>query len=127
MSEADRNNTYNIYLDAGGNFNKDVTIEGNYLQVHGNYINISQDLSEVATKIQELLRQLENQGYNHQDAQQKVAQDWVKEVENNPRAKGKLVRLGKSLRDSAASAVIGEATLNVIRLVFASLGIPLQF
>lgn len=37
MSDGNHNNTYNIYLGAGGNFNK--SIEGNYLQVHGNYIN----------------------------------------------------------------------------------------
>ncbi|MFN6568898.1 hypothetical protein [Dendronalium sp. ChiSLP03b] len=127
MSDGNHNNTYNIYLGAGGNFNKSISIEGNYLQVHGNYINISQDLSEAATQIQELLWQLENRGYNRQDAQQKVAKDWANEVQNNPRAKGKLVKLGQSLRDAAASAVIGEATLNVIKLVFASLGIPLPF
>ncbi|MGF2036051.1 MAG: hypothetical protein RMZ43_012170 [Nostoc sp. CmiVER01] len=131
MSNENKNNTYNIYLGDGGNFNK--SIEGNYLQVHGNYINngnyinISQDLSEAATQIQELLRQLENQGYNHQDAQQKVAKDWANEVQKNPRAKGKLIKLGQSICDAAASAVIGEATLNVIKLVFASLGIPVPF
>ncbi|MDF5737384.1 MULTISPECIES: hypothetical protein [unclassified Nostoc] len=131
MSDGNHNNTYNIYLGAGGNFNK--SIEGNYLQVHGNYINndnyinISEDLSEAATQIEEFLEQLENQGYNHQAAQQKVAKDWANEVQNNPRVKGKLVKLGQSIRDAAASAVIGEATLNVIKLVFASLGIPLSF
>ncbi|MEH2042808.1 hypothetical protein [Nostoc sp.] len=127
MSNANHNNTYNIYLGAGGNFNKSISIEGDYLQVHGNYINISQDLPQAATQIQELLRQLANQGYNHQDAQQKVAKDWANEVKNNPKAKGKLVKLGQSIRDAAASAVIGEATLDVIKLVFASLGIPLPF
>lgn len=127
MSDGNHKNTYNIYLGAGGNFNKSVSIQGNYLQVHGSYINISQDLAEAATQIQELLRQLENQGYNSQDAQHKVAKDWVNEVQNNPTAKGKLVKLGQSIRDAAASAVIGEATLNVIKLVFASLGISLPF
>jgi hypothetical protein len=131
MSDGNHKNTYNIYLGAGGNFNK--SIEGNYLQVHGNYINngnyinISHNLSEAATQIQDLLWQLENQGYNRQDAKQKVAKDWANEVKNNPRAKGKLVKLGQSIRDAAASAVIGEATLDVIKLVFASLGIPLPF
>ncbi|MBD2519777.1 hypothetical protein H6G93_33450 [Nostoc sp. FACHB-973] len=127
MSDGNHKNTYNIYLGAGGNFNKSVSIQGNYLQVHGNYINISQDLAEAATQIQELLQQLENQGYNSQNAQHKVAKDWVNEVQKNPRAKSKLVKLGQSIRDAAASAVIGEATLNVIKLVFASLGIPLPF
>ncbi|MCM0589859.1 MAG: hypothetical protein ACSI46_28090 [Gloeotrichia echinulata DVL01] len=127
MSDTDRNNTYNIYLGANGNFNKSISIEGNYLQVHGNYINISQDLSQAARQIEELLCQLENQGYNRQDAQQKVAKDWANEVQNNPKAKGKLVKLGQTIRDAAASAVIGEATLDVIKLVFASLGIPLPF
>lgn len=53
MSNENHNNTYNIYLGDGGNFNK--SIEGNYLQVHGNYINngnyinISQDLSLITS------------------------------------------------------------------------------
>ncbi|MBH8551510.1 hypothetical protein I8751_03780 [Nostocaceae cyanobacterium CENA357] len=127
MSDGNRNNTYNIYLGAGGNFNNSISIEGNYLQVHGNYTNISQDLYQATTQIQELLHQLENQGYSRQDAQQKVAKDWANEVKKNPTTKGKLVKLGQSIRDAAANAVIGEATLNVIKLVFASLNIPLPF
>lgn len=124
MNDQNRNITYNIHLGSGGNFNQ--SIEGPYLQVHGNF-NISQDLSQAAAQIQELLRQLENQGYTSQDAQQKVAKDWVNEVQKNPGSKGKLVKLGQSIRDASASAVIGEATLGVIKLVFASLGIPLPF
>ncbi|MBK1988106.1 hypothetical protein A0J48_011245 [Sphaerospermopsis aphanizomenoides BCCUSP55] len=124
MNEQNRNITYNIHLSSGGNFNQ--SIEGPYLQVHGN-VNISQDLSQAAVQIQELLRQLENQGYHPQDAQQKVAKDWVNEIKKNPQEKGKLIKLGQSIRDASASAVIGETTVGVIKLVFALLGIPLPF
>lgn len=125
MGNADHNNIYNIYLGAGGNFNK--SIKGNYLQIHGNYINSTQDLSQILAQIQDLLNQLEKQGYSPQDAQQKVAQDWVHEVQHNPNAKGQLIQLGKYMGDAGTSAVIGEATLSVIRLIFNLLGIPLLF
>ncbi|BAY14789.1 hypothetical protein NIES21_05730 [Anabaenopsis circularis NIES-21] len=123
MNNEDRSNTYNI----NGNFIKSISIEGDYLQVHGNYINNSQDLSPIITQIQDLLNQLEKQGYSTQKAQQKVAKDWINEVQNNPSAKGKLVKLGKYIRDAGSSAVVGDATLGVIKLIFASLGIPLVF
>ena len=122
MNDQNRNVTYNI----NGNFNKSISVKGNYLEVHGN-INISQDLPQAAAQIQELLSQLENQGYNPQDAQQKVAKNWVNEVQKNPGAKAKLVKLGQSIGSASASAVIGEATLGVIKSVFTSLGIPLPF
>ncbi|OCQ97143.1 hypothetical protein BCD64_16310 [Nostoc sp. MBR 210] len=125
MGNADNNNIYNIYLGAGGNFNK--SIKGNYLQIHDNYINNNQDLSPIIAQIQDLLNQLEKQGYSSQDARQKVAQDWVNIVRNNPNAKGQLMKLGKYIGDAGTSAVIGEATLNVIRLIFNLLGIPLVF
>lgn len=122
MSNGDRSINYNI----NGNFIKSISIEGDYLQVHGNNINInnSQDLSKIIAQIQDLLNQLEKQGYSPQEAQQKVAKDWI---QNNPNAKGKLVRLGKYISDAGASAVVGEATLGVIKLIFAVLGIPQLF
>ncbi|MBD2598511.1 hypothetical protein H6G74_30070 [Nostoc spongiaeforme FACHB-130] len=117
------NKIYNI----NGNFNKSISVGANYLEVHGNYINNTQDLSQVISQIQDLLNQLEKQGYSSQEAQQKVANHWVNEVQNNPNTKGKLVKLGKYISDVGTSAVVGEATLSVIRLIFASLGIPLPF
>ncbi|NMG07707.1 hypothetical protein [Brasilonema sp. UFV-L1] len=121
MSDENRN-TYNIYLGSGGNFNQ--SIQGNYTQVHGNYINLSQDLSQAATQIQELLTQLQYQGYSSTDARQKVANDWANEAKHDPKAKGKLIQFGQYMRDAAANGVIGEAAVEVIKLALRLSGIP---
>jgi hypothetical protein len=120
MNNGDRSINYNI----NGNFIKSISIEGDYLQVHGNYIKNSQDSEQIIAQIKDLVNQLEKQGYSPQEAQQKVAQDWI---QNNPNAKGKLVKLGKYISDAGASAVVGETTLGAIKLIFAALGIPLLF
>ncbi len=89
---ADENkNTYNIG-SIGGNFNQ--SVEGGYTQIHGNQINMSQDLAQAATQIQQLLTQLEYQGYSSSDAQQKVASDWASEAEKDQKAKSKMVETG---------------------------------
>ena len=56
MGDENRN-TYNIG-NIGGNFNQ--SIPGNYIQVHGNYIDMGQDLSQAAAQIQQLLTQLQS-------------------------------------------------------------------
>lgn len=120
---ADENkNTYNIG-SIGGNFNQ--SVEGGYTQIHGNQINMSQDLAQAATQIQQLLTQLEYQGYSSSDAQQKVASDWASEAEKDQKAKSKMVKLGQFVRDAATSSVIGEATVEVIKLALRLSGIPL--
>ncbi|MCG6138000.1 MAG: hypothetical protein MET45_25755 [Nostoc sp. LLA-1] len=115
-------NTYNIG-SIGGNFNQ--SIQDGYTQIHGNQINISQDLSQAAAQIQQLLNQLQSQGYSSTDAQQKVASDWVNEAKTDPKAKRKMVKLGQYVRDAATSSVIGEATVEVIKLALRLSGIPL--
>ncbi|MBW4610680.1 MAG: hypothetical protein KME22_26575 [Hassallia sp. WJT32-NPBG1] len=121
MSEENRN-TYNIDT-IGGNFNQ--SIQGNYTEVHGNYINMSQNLSQAAAQIQQLLTQLQCQGYSPTDAQQKVANDWANKAKNDPKAKGKLIKLGQYMRDAAANGVIGETAVEVIKLALRLSGIPL--
>lgn len=121
MGDENRN-TYNIG-SIGGNFNQ--SIPGNYIQVHGNYINMGQDLSQAAAQIQQLLTQLQSKGYSSTDAQQKVANDWANEAKNDPKAKGKLIKLGQYVRDAAANGVIGEAAVEVIKLALTLSGIPL--
>lgn len=115
-------NTYNIG-SIGGDFNQ--AIHGGYTQIHGNQINMSQDLSQAAAQIQQLLAQLQSQGYSATDAQQKVAHDWVDEAHSDPKAMSKMVKLGKYVRDAATSSVIGEATVEVIKLALRLSGIPL--
>jgi hypothetical protein len=121
MNEENRN-TYNIG-SIGGNFNQ--SIQGNYTEVHGNYINMSQNLSQAAAQIQQLLTQLQSQGYSPTDAQRKVANDWANEAKNDPKAKGKLIKLGQYMRDAVANGVIGEAAVEVIKLALRLSGIPL--
>ncbi|MBW4666162.1 MAG: hypothetical protein KME60_01665 [Cyanomargarita calcarea GSE-NOS-MK-12-04C] len=118
----ENSNEYNIG-SIGGNFNQ--SIQGGYVQVHGNYINMSQDLPQAAAQIQELLTQLQSQGYSRKDAQQKVANDWANEAKSNPQAKGKLVKLGQYMRDGAANGVIGEVAVEIIKLALRLSGIPL--
>lgn len=113
---------YNIG-SIGGNFNQ--SIQGGYTQIHGNQINMSQDLSQAAAQIQHLLTQLQSQGYSTTDAQHKVANDWVNEAKSDPKVKSKMVKMGQYVRDAATSSVIGEATLEVIKLALRLSGIPL--
>jgi uncharacterized lipoprotein len=112
-------NIYNI----GGNLNQ--SIQGGYTQIHGNQINMSQDLSQAAAQIQQLLTQLQSQGYSSTDAGKKVANDWANEAKTDPKAKSKMVKLGQYVRDAATSSVIGEATVEVIKLALRLSGIPL--
>ncbi|HEY9669239.1 MAG TPA: hypothetical protein V6C91_20675, partial [Coleofasciculaceae cyanobacterium] len=64
--------SYNIHT-GGGNYNASISgnysesIAGNYIQ--GNYIRMSQDLSQAAAQIQQLLNQLQTtQQYSPEDA-----------------------------------------------------------
>ncbi|MBW4671242.1 MAG: hypothetical protein KME60_28425 [Cyanomargarita calcarea GSE-NOS-MK-12-04C] len=121
MTEENKN-TYNIG-SIGGNFNQ--SVEGGYTQIHGNQINMSQDLAQAAAQIEQLLTQLQSQGYSSTDSQQKVASDWASETDRDPKAKSKMVKLGQYVRDAATSSVIGEAAVEVIKLALRISGIPL--
>jgi hypothetical protein len=121
MTEENKN-TYNIG-SIGGNFNQ--AVHGGYTQIHGNQINMSQDLSQAAAQIQQLLTQLQSQGYSATDAQQKVASDWASEAKSDPKAMNKMEKLGRYVRNAATSSVIGEATVEVIKLALRLSGIPL--
>jgi hypothetical protein len=121
MSEQNHN-VYNIG-SIGGSFNQ--SIEGGYTQIHGNQINISQDLSQAAAQIHQSLTQLQSQGYSVIDAQQKVASNLANDAKSDPKAKSTMVKLGQYVRDAATSSVIGEATVEVIKLALRLSGIPL--
>jgi hypothetical protein len=114
----------NIYNIGGvrGNFNQ--SVQGGYTEIHGNQINTSQDLSEAAAQIQRLLTQLQSQGYSSVQAQQKVANDWANEAKNDPKSKNKMIKLGQYVRNAATSSVIGEATIEAIKLALRLSGIP---
>jgi hypothetical protein len=97
-------------------------IAGNNIQ--GNYINMSQDLSQAAADIQQLLTQLsKTQGYNQEDAQQEVANDLATQAQSNPTVKHKLVKWGQSLGDTAAKTTVSEAAKTVVKLALTLAGI----
>ena len=109
-----------IYMGSG-NYNE--SIQGNYIE--GNFINTGQDLSQVTAQIQQLLIQLQKQGYTPEDAQQKVASDLVSQANNDSQAKSRLVKWTQYVLDGAANGLIGEAVVGVVKLTLGLLGIPL--
>lgn len=113
----------NIYMGSGSSGNYNESIQGNYIQ--SNFINMGQDLSEVTAQIQQLLIQLQKQGYTLQDAQQKVASDLVSQANNDSQFRSNLVKLRQYLLDGAANGLIGEAAVGVFKLALGLLGIPL--
>jgi hypothetical protein len=107
----------------GGAYNE--SIQGNNINIQGNHIKISQDLSQAAAQIQELLTQLQTQGYTPDEAQQKVAENLANQANNEPVTKSKLAKIGHYLGDAAANGLIGEATVEVLKNVLRLAGIPL--
>lgn len=81
-----------------------------------------QTLAEAAAEIQQLLAQLQTQGYNPETAQQKVASDLASKAKINPTFMEQLVLF---IRDGAANGLIGEGAVTVLKLVAQSLGIPI--
>lgn len=84
----------NIYT-SGGNYNE--SVEGDYIEVQGNYININQDSSEVATEIRELINHLKNQGFTQEDAENQVAYELAEQARKKRKFRNKLFKLRKSL------------------------------
>lgn len=107
-----------IINTGGGAYNE--YIQGDNINIQGNHINLSQDLSQAIAQIQELLTQLQTQGYTPEEAQHKVAENLAKQANNEPVTKSKLAKIGRYLGDAAANGLIGEATVeglkNVLRL-----------
>ncbi len=104
----------------GGNYYESISTEGgDYIQ--GNYINLSPDLTQAASQIQELLDQLQQQGMSIDVAQEQVASDIANQAQNNPTIKDKLVNWGQSL----ANATVSDFVKGVVKLAIRSAGIPL--
>ena len=102
-----------------GNYNE--RIDGNYIQ--GNCINMSQDLTQAAQQIQDLLQQLQNQGVTVEDSQQQVANDIAKQAETNPTMMGKLVLWGKAMANKASETTVSEAAKIVFTLALKAAGV----
>jgi uncharacterized protein YjbI with pentapeptide repeats len=84
-----------------------------------------QTLAEAEAEIQQLLKQLETQGYSSEAAQQQVASDLAKRIQSDPEAKSRLAQWGQYLADAAANGLIGEATVTVLKLVAQFSGISI--
>ena len=96
---------------------------GNYIQ--GNYVNMSQDLTEAAGQIQELLNQLQKSGVTVEAAQEQVATYLAKQAESNPTVMGKLVGWGKTMANKASETTVSEAAKAIVPLALKLVGIPL--
>jgi len=113
-------NFYGNIGNAAGN------VEGDQKTVQHNYApEQKQTLAEAAAEIQQLLKQLETQGYSPEAAQQQVASDLAKRVHSNPEAKSRLAQLIRYLGDAAANGLIGEAVVTVLKSAAQLAGIPI--
>lgn len=97
-------------IDTGG---------GNFIQ--GDYINFSQDLSEAASQIQELLDTLQQKGVSRDVAETQVAQDMANQAQNDPTLKSKLIKWGQSL----GNATVTDVAKGVVKMALRSAGLPL--
>ncbi|MDJ0772229.1 MAG: GUN4 domain-containing protein [Mastigocoleus sp. MO_167.B18] len=96
IEESNSTQSRNIYTE--GNYNE--SINGNYIEIQGDCININQDFSEVAAEIRELITQLKNQGYSQEDAEIKVADDLGEQARQKPKVRKKLFKWKKSFSRS---------------------------
>lgn len=104
-----------------------INVRGNYIEsntgiyVQGNYINMSQNLSQAAPQIQDLLEQLQARGVSTNFAQEEIAKDIAAQAVSNPTMKTKLLNWGQSLGDATVSDVVK----GIVKLAIRSAGIPL--
>jgi CheY-like chemotaxis protein/polyhydroxyalkanoate synthesis regulator phasin len=89
--------------------------------IQGDYISMSQDMTQAASQIQDLIEQLEKQGKTVDVAQNKVAEDVANQAQNNSTVKEKLIKWGQSLGNETVSDVVKGTVKLAIRLA----GIPL--
>jgi uncharacterized protein YjbI with pentapeptide repeats len=101
--------------------------DGNYIEsntgtyIQGDYLKMSQDLSQAASQIQDLIEQLARKGVTVDEAQSRVAQDIANQAKTNLPLKTKLLKWGQSLGDATVSDVVKGA----VKLAIRSAGVPL--
>lgn len=119
------------YHEGDGNTTRTNTAGGNFIQ--GDYINMSQDLTQAAAQIQKLIEQLQKQkGVKVDVAENEVAKDLAKQANSDERIKEKLIKWKESLAtikwgESLATATVSEAFISVVKLACQSAGIPILF
>ena len=85
-----------------------------------------QDISEIATEIQKLLTQVQNQGLSESDAQEKVADDLANKAKSDSTMMEKLKSLGKSFGSASGKALVTEVVKAVFKLALEKAGIHLE-
>jgi hypothetical protein len=100
-----------IYTE--GNYNENVY--GDYLEIHGNQININNDFAAVAVQIQELVNQLKNQGYSKEEAEEEIAKKLEEKSSNNPKVKRTLRRWRASFSNKSNAASDKEIAKDVVK------------
>ena len=90
----DINEPRNIYTE--GNYNENININGDQIEIFGDVININQDFSEIAKEIRELIIDLKNQGYSEEDAKTEIATELAQEARKKPKVRKKLFMWKKS-------------------------------
>lgn len=106
-----------------GQVNAQNFVQGDLINVDANTIEIdmSQDLAQAASQIQNLLEQLQKQGKTIDIAQEQIANNIASQVRNNPTMREKLQKWGQSLGDATVSDVVKGA----VKLAIRSAGVPL--
>jgi hypothetical protein len=83
------------------------------------------DQSEFDKKIQQHMTILQQGGDSQDKAINKVAHDLAKQARNNPGLKEKLKNWANYVSNAATSGLIGEGTVQVLKLALQLAGIPL--
>lgn len=110
----------------GAKFGGGFATESGY-QTGGNLVDVSStnNLTEIASQIQELLQQLQLHGCTLEEAQQKIAEDLAKQAESDPSVMGKLAQWGKSLADTAGKTSVSEAAKAIVKIALKTTGIAI--
>ncbi len=97
--------------------------ETNYGKMVETQINYAtqQNLAEAAAEIQQLLTQLQTEGFEPKENPGQAAREIVRQAKNDPTVKNKLVKWGQYLDDAAAQGIIGDAAVKVITLALSLL------
>jgi uncharacterized protein YjbI with pentapeptide repeats len=111
-----RGSTFGSFVDTAQAGSKQSSVQ---------YITMSQDLTQAAAQIQELLTQLQKTGVTVETAQEQVATDLATQAKSNPTVMGKLVGWGQAMANKAGETTLSEVVKTVLSLSLKAAGIPL--
>jgi hypothetical protein len=100
---------------------------GNYIEsnpgtyVQGDYVNMSQDLTQAAIQLQDLITQLQKQGMSADSAKTQIVNDILTQAQQNSTIKNKLIKWGESL----TSTTISDVVKGTVKLAIRTAGLPL--